>query len=239
MEELLKIKIQDLAKENFSNIQLFQSYNVDFYCKGGLTLKEALTNSSVNQDEFLGKLKKIQENEHIKYEVDVKNWPLDLLADYIQKTHHLFTDQILVNIRGKINEYLEKGLECSDKITQFKIPFEQLAQELGAHMKREELILFPTIKRIVATRGKLEDPGLKTVKTPVDKMIHEHDTQHQFIKEIRNILNGYSLNDKNPKDYNEIVSLMNDLDLNLSLHLHLENNILFPRALELERSKLN
>lgn len=239
MEELLNVKIQDLAKVNFANIQLFQSYNIDFYCKGSLTLKEALDNAGVNYSYFLGELKKIQEDSPKKYAVDVEQWPLDLLADYIQKTHHRFTDNILVTIRGKIEDYLEEGLKNNDKIKQFKTPLGQLAQELGAHMKREELILFPTIKRIVATRGKMENPGVKTVKNPVDKMIHEHDTQYQLIKEIRNILNDYSVGTETTDSYREIITLMKGLDLDLSLHLHLENNVLFPKAVELEKDKLN
>lgn len=239
MDEILNIKISDLAKSNFAYIQLFQSYNIDFYCKGNATLKEALDNSGINSGAFLEVLKKINKETSKKYAVDVEEWPLDLLADFIQKTHHPFTDAVLVKLRTKVEDYLKNDLKNGDKIKEFKTPLDQLAQEMGAHMKREELILFPTIKRIVATRDKLEDPGEKTVRNPVDKMIHEHDVQFQLIKKIRNMLDDYALNSEYTIEYNEIISLMKDLDLDLSLHLHLENNILFPKAVELERSKLN
>ncbi len=239
MDKLLDIKIQDLAKADFANIQLFQSYHLDFFCKGNLTLEEALMNAEVQPTEFLKKLSAIQEDPQKKYEVDVAHWPLDLLADYIQKTHHRFTDQLLINIREKIIDSLKEGIQESKEIEQIKVSFEQLAQELGAHMKREELILFPMIKKIIAVRGKLENPREKSVKQPVDKMIHEHDTQFLLVKEIKRLLGSNSLNESVSKEYKEIAALLNELFLDLSLHLHLENNILFPKAVELEKQKLN
>lgn len=239
MDQLLKKRTQDLAKENFANIRLFQHYNIDFYCHGGLTLEKALSNSKVQSDKFIEELKAIQEQPKKEYVVDIKNWPLDLLSDYIQKTHHRFTDQILVEIKEKTNEYLIQELPYSNEIEAFKILFEQLAKELGAHMKREELLLFPTIKKIVNTRDKIDDPGDKTVKNPVDQMIHEHDTQNQLVEKIRRRLNNYVIDGEKPQAYRDIIHLMEKLDLDLSLHLHLENNILFPKAVELESSKLN
>lgn len=239
MEENLKYTVKELALENFSAIRLFQEFGVDFYCRGNLTLKESLATANVNQEEFLNRLSAIQKTATTKYEVEVENWPLDLLADYIQKTHHHFTDKILVQIKNAIKLYLEKDLPGKEIIQNLSIPLEMFAKEMGSHMKKEELILFPMIKKIVQTRGKIESDSARTVRSPVEKMIHEHDTQYQLLVEIREILNNYNLSESNTNDFKQIVSLMNSLDIDLGLHLHLENNILFPKAVDLERSKMD
>lgn len=239
MEHILDQKISDLATEEYSLIQLFQKNKIDFYCKGSLTLKEALKNAEVDETEFLNRISKLERNKKKGYSVNIDDWPLDLVADYIQKTHHRFTDQILVKIKTAVNTCLEDGLEGNEMLIAFKEQLELLAKELGGHMKKEELILFPYIRKMIATRGKMEEPRFKTVENPIDMMIHEHDTAFQLLKNIRAILDDYKINDLMGAETNDIVKSMRELDHDLGLHLHLENNILFPKVIEFEKNKLN
>lgn len=238
MEEVLDKEIGVLAQQDFRNIKVFQKFNLDFFCNGKATLKEAILNSKANKEEVMGLLDGLKGAEAVGMEANIDNWPLDLLSDYIQKTHHIFTDKILVHLKTAVSSYLENDLPEKEVVSKLRVPLESMAGELGAHMKREELVLFPTIKRIVMTRGVLDDPGDRTVRNPVDKMIHEHDTQFILLQEIRSILTNYTLKDGDSKEYKEIVSMMKQLDNDLGIHLHLENNILFPKAVELERSKV-
>lgn len=238
MEEIFNKEIGVLAQQDYRYIKIFQQFDLDFFCKGTLTLNEVILNSQVDKNEVVNLVNQIQNSEATGLEVDIDSWPLDLLANYIQKTHHIFTDKILVDLKTAIGLFLENDLPEKEIISAFKTPLESMAGELGAHMKREELVLFPTIKKIVMTRGKLDDPGERTVQNPVDKMIHEHDTQFVLLQEIRRILANYKLTKEASKEYVEIVSMMKSLDKDLGIHLHLENNILFPKAVKLEHSKV-
>src|SRR5690554_3147068 len=111
MKQILNEKIGDLAIESFSFIQLFQKHKVDFYCEGNLMLKKALNNAEIDVDMFLKEFTELQIQKKYLYNVKIDQWPLDLLADYIQKTHHRYTDHILVDIKNAVHEYLSNRSE--------------------------------------------------------------------------------------------------------------------------------
>ena len=227
------IKVGQLARENFAVIQLFNKNNIDFFCKGTRSLKEALAESGTGEEGFLKELEKISAQKPQLYAVDVEKWPLDLLADYIQKTHHRYTDQALLEIKELINKFLANGSEEAGTIEKFNPTFELLAGGLVTHMKKEELMLFPAIKKIVAaSAGGNNTAMLGSVDKTIEAMINEHDLQHQALKKIREVLDGYATKEGHD-DYNKIVLLMKALDEDLPFHIHLENNILFPKAVEL------
>lgn len=234
MKVFLNSIIGELARKDFAYIQLFQQYGIDFYCNGDRTLQEAISNSKVDFDEVLSEIKLIQEKEKASlYKVDVETWPLDLLADYIQKTHHKFTDQILVKLRKQMEVMISSNVQEKEILERIHAPFDSLAKELGAHMKREELILFPAIRRMLINVAKRE-PINNSVENPVDQMMHEHQSQDMLLREIRSVLQNYEVNKSQSSEYIKFLKMMKELDLDLSLHLHLENNILFSKALEFE-----
>lgn len=231
--ELLDIKVEELARENFAIIQLFNKYNIDFFCKGNQILRDVLAEAGSGNEGFLKELAEIRLSESQPYVVDVEKWPLDLLADYIQKTHHRYTERVLMEMKGLINKFLLNGSEEAQTIEEFKPTFELLTGGLSTHMKKEELMLFPVIKKIVAaSAGGNNVPVLSPVDKTIVTMIDEHDMQHQAVKKIRVVLNDYATREGND-DYNKIVLLMRELAEDPSLHIHLENNILFPKAIEL------
>jgi regulator of cell morphogenesis and NO signaling len=231
--ELLDIKVGELARENFAIIQLFNRNNIDFFCKGGQSLKEALDESGTGEEKFLKELAEIRLQGPQLYVVNVEKWPLDLLADYIQKMHHRYTERVLLEIKDLINKFLVSGSGGTQTIEEFKPTFELLTGGLATHMKKEELMLFPVIKKMVAaSTGGNNAPVLSPVDKTIVTMIDEHDMQHRAVKKIRAVLNDYATHEGND-EYNKIVLLMRELAEDLSLHIHLENNILFPKAIEL------
>src|SRR5690554_809264 len=168
MEHLLEEKISSLAIDDFAFILVAQEFNVDFYCKGNATLKEALRVANINEKKFLSDYNKNKDQNKRDYSVKIEEWPLDLLSDYIQKTHHRFTDQILVELKNEVNEYLDNETAQKSLMEKFKIELELLAKELGGHMKKEELILFPFIRKMTAARDKIDKPGFKSVENPIE-----------------------------------------------------------------------
>lgn len=229
--ELSDIKVGELARENFAVIQFFIKQNIDFFCKGTKSLREALEESGAEKKEFLKELEEIRSHEVQCYGVDIDNWPLDLLADYIQKTHHRYTEEALLNIKDLVKEILVNDPEEAGIIREFNTTFELLSGELVKHMKKEELMLFPAIKKLGVKSAAGPAPVFGSVDKLVGNMVGEHDMQYEALRKIREILNGYV--PREGKDiYNKLVRQMQGLDKDLALHLHLENNILFPKAVE-------
>ncbi|MEO9022272.1 MAG: DUF542 domain-containing protein [Ginsengibacter sp.] len=232
--ELLDIEVGKLARENYAIIQLFNKNNIDFFCKGTKSLKEALAESGTEKEKFLKELKEIRSCKPQLYAVDVEKWPLDLLADYVQKTHHPYTEQALLKIKDCIKIILGNESEEAKIIGEFNPTFELLSGGLATHMKKEELMLFPAIKRMSVKHAGGDTPKFNPIDKSVETMIDEHDMQYKALRKIREVLNGYIFRE-GKDDYNKIIQLMHELDENLARHIHLENNILFPKAVELAK----
>lgn len=245
--ELLDIKTGDLARENFAIIQLFKRNNIDFFCKGSRTLKEAVAESGTEQEKFLKELNEIRSRKPLSYAVNVEKWPLDLLADYVQKIHHRYTEGTLMKIKEQVKRMPATDPEVTKIIGEFNTTFEFLSGELAKHMKKEELMLFPAIRKLAAKSGGSGFPAFGpaapkapagnvpmfgSVDTLVATMIDEHDMQYQALRKIREILHNYTSRE-GKEDYNKLLQQMHELDEDLALHIHLENNILFPKAVEL------
>lgn len=239
MKELLNKRINDLATENYAVLRLFLEYKIDFYCKGDRVLKDVISNSELDKEIFLKKLEETLNQPKSHFEVQIEEWPLDLLADYIQKTHHRYTDQTLVTLKKMTTDYIENNLAEIDKMKEFQIPLELLAKELGGHMKKEELILFPFIKKLIINKGKFDSSRIKSAEDPIEMMIHEHDTAFNLLEKIQIIFDRNSQEELPSQEYKDIVQLMSELHQDLVVHIHLENNILFPKVLELEKIKVN
>lgn len=231
MKELLAQKIGVKAREDYRWLQLFIDYKLDFFCKGEITIKLALKAAKVDEKEFLSAVEKIKNQTEVGYGVNVENWPLDLLADYIQKTHHRYTEVTLMKLREMRDNVLQEVKEKSNEFMSFSVAFDTLANNLGAHMKKEELMLFPSIRKLANAKAG-EAPKIQSVQKFIDNMSHEHDEQFEALKIIRVALNNYKAQNIE-RDLTNISLLMNELDLDLAHHLHLENNILFPKAIKM------
>lgn len=239
MKHVLKHKVSDLAVKNFAILQFFIVHQIDFYCEGNQSLEEAIMKSKLDKEEIVQEIEKINKQAVSGYSVNIDNWPLDLLADYIQKTHHKFTEQILVELKDEVDAFIaENNGDHKVTIVDFKVKLNLLAKELGGHMKKEELILFPFIRKMVSARREVEAPRFGSVQKPIDMMIHEHDTAYQLLVEIRRLFNNYENEFDVKSKYKDIVLKMSSLDVDLQHHLHLENNILFPKTVELEKNKV-
>lgn len=234
--ELLDTPIGTLARENFAALQLFDKNNMDFFCKGTKTLREAITEAGADETNVVKALEGLKEKPVVAYlndsAKDVENWPLAKLADYIIQTHHSFTNKMVKEINDHIARFLERGSDETATVEQFNEPFTKLGGGLVAHMKKEELMLFPAVKRIEATKKVGNVPMFGTVEAAVAKMLDEHDMQYKMLMLIRQILSNYTPVEGND-DYNMLINEMHDLDRDLPLHIHLENNILFPEAIKM------
>lgn len=233
MEDIMDLRIGTLARENFAYVELFIKYHIDFYCHGKLTLEEALAESPVSRDVVKAELEKVQGASVRDYQVHITKWPLDLLADYIQKTHHRYTEKAMSGLKAMTDDYVAGGSDHAGVIRQFQEPLALLTRELAVHMKKEELMLFPFIRKMAASGGHAD--AVRPVDGQIAMLTHEHETQHQLLAGIRRIFDFYHMPAGTDADFNRIMQVMKELDNDLALHLHLENNLLFPDTLRMQQ----
>ncbi len=233
VQTIIQLSLREITIEYPAVIPLLNKYQIDFYCNGKEMLSKSLDENFIDKDVFFKEFIPLIKSKNQFFPVNINLWPLDLMADYIEKTHHRFTEDVLLKIKRSFNSYNESNSNSDDNEL-FEI-FIALSKELGGHMKKEELVLFPFIRKMVNRRGDIERPRFATVENPIAMMEHEHIVASELIQIIRIKTDNYSNSNIKDSNYIYFTSLLKDLDNDLIYHLHIENNILFPMAIEMEK----
>lgn len=236
MENLKNKTIGAFVAQDFRTAAVFSKYKIDFCCKGNRTITEVCEKQDIDSDTLLQNVFDVLQSEN-NNAIDFNSWPLDLLVDYIEKTHHRYVEEKT----GIILQFLNKlcSVHGANHPELFKINelFTAGAGELSQHMKKEELMLFPFIKRMMKTKesnGILSPPSFGTVSNPIAMMMQEHDHEGERFREIANLTNNYTAPADGCTTYKVAFAMLDEFEQDLHKHIHLENNILFPKAVILE-----
>ncbi|WP_421801240.1 iron-sulfur cluster repair di-iron protein [Flagellimonas sp.] len=241
MNDTLEKSIGQLVAEDYRTAQVFKAHKIDFCCKGNRTLTEVATKKGLNLEAISEELEAVRSNGQENLP-DFKTWPLDLLIDYIEKTHHRYVEKqipVLKQYLNKLNRvHGERHPELFDIFEQFNTS----AGELSMHMKKEELVLFPYIRKMVAGptgSEALEKPHFGSVSNPIQMMMEEHDNEGERFRTIAKLSNDYTPPEDACNTYRVAFSLLQEFEDDLHRHIHLENNILFPKSEKLEQTLTN
>ncbi|NCA85049.1 MAG: iron-sulfur cluster repair di-iron protein [Clostridia bacterium] len=229
--------IGEIVADDYRAAAVFESYGIDFCCGGNITVEEACQQKSVNTNEVADKLAAILNNQQ-GTSVDFKSWPLDLLADYIQKKHHRYVEEKTPILKQYLAKVCMAHGDGHPELFKIKEEFDASAGQLAMHMKKEELLLFPFIRKMVqakSSRQPLPQAPFGNVENPIQNMIHEHDTEGDRFKKISALSDNYSVPADGCNTYMITYAMLKEFEDDLHLHIHLENNILFPKAIELEK----
>jgi regulator of cell morphogenesis and NO signaling len=230
-------QIGQFVAEDYRTAALFSKYKIDFCCKGQRTLKDVCEAKNIDIDSLEDELNAVL-NTSTNQTIDYKSWPLDLLADYIEKKHHRYVEEKTPVLQQFLNKLCSVHGERHPELFKINTLFTDSAQALGAHMKKEELILFPFIKKMVkATLNQIEFqlPPFGTVENPITMMMQEHDNEGERFRQIAKLSNNYNPPEDACNTYKVTFAMLDEFEKDLHLHIHLENNILFPEAIKLER----
>lgn len=226
--------IGEIAASDLRKAKIFMKYGIDFCCGGKKSLKEACDEIGVDYYKLNEELKRSNKGDP---ELDFNSMPLYELTQYIVNKHHQYIKQnqdILVELTEKVKE------RHSDKHPELKEvyhSFMSLINELHKHLMKEENILFPYIESL--SSGKSVSTPFGTLENPIRVMFYEHDVAGDLIKKIREHSNQYQIPEDACGSYSTLYQLLKEFDEDLMLHIHLENNILFPRSIELENQLKN
>ncbi len=232
-----KSNIGKIVAENYRFATVFKTAGIDFCCNGNRTIAEACEEMKIDTQNLLDKLTQAAGNT-VDSNVDYRTWPLDLLADYIEKTHHRYVEQKA----AEITPYLEKVARVHGgnhpELIEIERLFHESVQELTAHMKKEELMLFPFIRNMVKAQlngEPLPKSLFGEVKNPIASMMAEHDNEGERFRQISALSDDYTPPADGCNTYRVTFALLKEFEEDLHKHIHLENNILFPAAIELEK----
>jgi len=228
MKELAQRTVGEIVAEDYRASQVFRAKGLDFCCGGKKTLSSVCEAKNVELDEVLRELKVLQNLETEQH--NFNDWNLDFLADYIVQNHHNFVRKML----PELNFYAEKVArvhgDSHPELVEIFEKVKQLSYELIDHLEKEEEDLFPQIKELV------QQHKVGSVKEALlDVLEDEHEKAGELMFEIETLSNNFTPPENACASYRVLFQNLEGFQKDLHKHVHLENNILFPKALELEK----
>tara|TARA_R110001606_G_scaffold278777_2_gene427302 strand:+ start:193 stop:924 length:732 start_codon:yes stop_codon:yes gene_type:complete len=230
-------QIGQFVADDFRTAAVFSKYGIDFCCKGDRTVKEVCNKKEMEVNTLLDELQNVL-NSKTDQSIDYKSWPLDLLVEYIEKKHHRYVEEKIPVLRQFLDKLCSVHGERHPELFKINELFTASAGELAAHMKKEELVLFPVIKKMVNAKlenGTIQAPQFGTVQNPIAMMMQEHDNEGERFRQIAELSNNYNPPADGCNTYQVTYAMLDEFEKDLHLHIHLENNILFPEAVKLEQ----
>jgi len=228
--------IGELVAEDYRTAEVFKKYGIDFCCNGNRSIANACENSGGNAGQLLNDLSSVQNNAD-KQVTNYQSWPLDLLADYIEKKHHRYVEEKTPVLKQYLDKICNVHGSRHPELHKISELFDITAGELAMHMKKEELMLFPYIRRMVEShtrKTELRPAPFGSIQNPVNAMMGDHEAEGERFRAMEELSNNYTPPADACNTYKVTFALLKEFQEDLHLHIHLENNILFPKSIALE-----
>lgn len=233
-----KNMIGDIVAQDYRTASVFQFYNIDFCCSGNRTIASVSKKANIDPTALINELNQTM-NQKKNVLLDFNDWPIDLLADYIEKKHHRYVEQKLKEIIPLIQKIVEVHGKTHPELKTIEELFTESAKELMDHMKREEKVLFPYVRKMVSAmhqNAQMPSPSFEKVENPISLMQQDHNVEGERFRQISALTNNYSPPSDACQTYKTSFAMLKEFEQDLHLHIHLENNILFPKAIEMEKA---
>ena len=225
--------IGELVAKDYRTASVFEKNDLDFCCNGAKSIGEACDKLQVSTDKVIQELNDVL-TQKAENSNDYNSWPLDLLADYIQKKHHRYVEARIPEIKPLLAKINQVHGGRHPELARVEQLFNEAAGEMAMHMKKEELMLFPKIRKMEEAKQNGSAMGGMPLEGSIKTLMMEHDDQGDKFHEIKHLTNNYTSPADGCNTYRVTLALLKEFEDDLHLHIHLENNILFPKSIKLE-----
>ncbi len=232
--------IGSLVAEDFRRAVVFKRHGIDFCCAGGRTLETACNKKGLSVDDVLIEFE-VAEKGRKSEPIRADKINLGVLADYIVNHHHTYVTERIPVLREMTEKVALVHGAGNPHLVSISVQFRELALELEQHMVKEEEILFPFLKELEndeRSGQSLTPPMVGRVRNPIRMMEQEHESAGSIMREIRKLTDDYTPPEHACNTYRAAYTLLEEFEDDLHQHIHLENNILFPKTIELEERLL-
>jgi regulator of cell morphogenesis and NO signaling len=229
--------IGDMVAKDFKKAQIFKKLGIDFCCGGKKTLEEVCKTKGLDLEMVNAELV-ASNNLQNATALNFDTWELDFLTDYIINQHHKYVKENIPFITELANKVAKVHGAHHPEVIEVADIFSKLGKDLSLHLMKEENILFPIIKQLVKAKkedGILLPNALGNINTPTHLMEMEHEQAGIDLKVISQLTNNYTLPQDACTSYVLLYKKLQEFESDLFNHIHLENNILFPKAIDLEK----
>ena len=234
--------VSDIVKQDYRTADVFRKYDIEYCCGGKWSLDAICMMKGLDVTQVKNDLEKATRTIHVSNSLFFDEWPLDFLADYIVNVHHSYLKQTMSEIKKMLKRFIEEHVKRYPELSALEVSFNQLYKEVFPHMKQEEEILFPYIKQIYhawSTKESYASLLVRTLRKPVEEvMTKDHESAIKHLHKFRTLTNDYTPPPNACVSHRVSFAKLKELDNDLTQHIHLENNILFPKAISIEKELL-
>ena len=229
MKTYKQTKIGDIVTQDFRAAEVFKKAGIDFCCGGSQSLEAACRDKKLDVAEIESELSKL-ENSEPGSSHKFNEWKLDFLCDYIVNTHHQTVMKLLPELTFYTQKIAEVHGDNHPELSEIANLFAQVDTELRQHLCNEEEVLFPAIREVLKTNSA---ESKATIISEITRMTGEHEFAGGAMDKINELSHSYAVPDDGCNTYRVAYKLLEQFEDDLHIHVHLENNILYPKAMKL------
>jgi regulator of cell morphogenesis and NO signaling len=234
--------VAQIVSADYRTADVFRKHGIEYCCGGKMPLFMACEIKEVDEAQIMRELIVATKEANTSNTLNFKEWPVDFLADYIINVHHQYLRRALPVLEEHLNRFADGHKKKYVYLDELQTIVSKLNRQLIPHMRHEEEVIFPYIKQIThAYKSKEPYAGLlvKTLRKPVEDMMNqEHETAGKQLIRMRELTNYYTAPDGACVSHRVTFSKLREVDSDITQHIHLENNILFPTAVAIEKELL-
>lgn len=228
-ENLINASLGQIVTDDFRAASVFKEAGLDFCCGGKKSLAEACSEKKINPEPVISKLRELENSSESKGH-NFNEWSPSFLADYIVNTHHKYVLKNLPELLFYTAKIAQVHGDRHAELIEVADLFSQINTELLQHLRNEEEVLFPAVKRVM-DNSTSADRDL--IRSEIERMSGEHEFAGGAMDRINEMTSGYLVPDDACNTYRVTLKLLGEFEDDLHIHVHLENNILYPAALRL------
>ncbi len=221
--------IGEIVAQDYRAAAIFKEAGIDFCCGGKKNIDETCLEKGIDKLELIKKLEKLESTPNTTTH-NFNDWDLGFLCDYIINTHHKYVLKSLPEIVHYTEKIADVHGDRHPELNEVYVLFSEINRELLQHLKNEEEVLFPAIKSAVKTAS----PQLrKIIESEIVRMDREHEFAGGAMDKINELTKQYLVPEDSCNTYQVTFRLLQEFEDDLHTHVHLENNILYPKALKI------
>jgi regulator of cell morphogenesis and NO signaling len=237
------LAVSDIVKSDFRTADVFRKYGIEYCCGGKWPLKTACELKGAPYSDVYEDLERATRNNAVPPTTDFTNWSVNFLTDYIVNIHHDYLKKNLPLVQEHILRFAEGHRKKFSYVDDLLQTIQQLTRDLVPHLQQEEEVIFPYVRRISHAYSSKESYAsllVRTLRKPVEDIMHyEHALVLKAMLHLRHLKNNYRLPDGACISHSVVFHKLKELDNDLAQHMYLENEVLFPRAIAMEKELLH
>ncbi len=244
----MSLTLAELAIHVPAAIPLFEKYELDYFQNGQRTLEEVCGEKGLSYDDLDNEMSLLRKEANDIYPMALIDMDIERLIDFLNGQYHADEQQVLAGIHFQIRQLLDRvpSVISHTLLNELERKFFQLSEKLIQHCWKEDRILFPYMRKLASLRNNRQvsrnNAEVSLIRNPVSILEDEHREALQLLSEIRKITRGFEAGPDSPEEYKKLMESFKEFEKDLHMHLHIENNILFPKITELQETlekKLN